>query len=78
MSFLLFFGWVSRKMDKMRKIWASSGVLRRGVVILHNNIGPRHDVACPRCGVAKREVLANLVLLFCYSEDLSIRLMRAL
>ena len=42
-------------MGKLSKIWASSMVLRRGVVTLHSSVGPRHGVACPRCGVAEKE-----------------------
>ena len=47
------FGWISRKMDKMSKIWAISRVLRCGVGIPRSSVGPRQ-------GVAEREHLASL------------------
>ena len=54
------FGWISRKIEEIRKIWAKSGVLRRGEGTPHRSEGPRHDVACPRRGVTKRKNLAIL------------------
>ena len=39
------FGWIFGKMDEIIKIWAISGVLRRGVGIPHNSVGPRQGVA---------------------------------
>ena len=42
------------------KIWANYGVLRCGVGIPHNSVGPRQGVARPRRGVAEREDLASL------------------
>ena len=50
------FGWIYGKMDEISKIWAISGVLRRGVGIPRSSIGPRQGVACPRGDVAEREV----------------------
>ena len=50
------FGWISEKMDEIRKIWAISGVLHRGVGTLCSSLGPRQGVACPRRNVAKRRL----------------------
>ena len=36
------------------------GVLRRDVVIPCSSVSPRQGVACPRCGVAKREAWISL------------------
>ena len=43
MSFLLFFGWISRKRDEISKVWANFEVLRYGVGvgIPRNSLGPR-------------------------------------
>ena len=49
-------GWISEKIEEIRKIWAMSGVLRRGVVIPRRSEGQRQGVACPRHGVAKRRI----------------------
>ena len=39
----------------MSKIWASSRVLRHGVVTLRSSVGPRHGVACSHRGMAEKE-----------------------
>ena len=57
MMFLDYFGvfvWIFGKMDKIRKIWAISGVLRRGVGIPHSNVGPCQGLVCPCHDVAER------------------------
>ena len=41
------FGWISGKIEEIRKIWAISGVLRHDVGTPHRSGGPRQDVACP-------------------------------
>ena len=61
------FGWISRKMGEMSKIWASSGVLRHGVVTLCNSVGLRQGGAWPCCGVAEMEDLASLRYAACYA-----------
>ena len=48
MMFLDYFGvcvWIYRKMDEISKIWAISGVLRRGVGIPRISVGSRQGVA---------------------------------
>ena len=47
------FGRISGKMEETSKIWAISGVLRRGVGIPRNNVDPFQ-------GVVEREDLASL------------------
>ena len=57
------FGCIFGKMDEISKIWAVSRVIRRGVGIPCNSVGPRRGVAerglgeasgMPRRGVAER------------------------
>ena len=66
-EFSFVFGWFSRKLDEISKIWVISGVLHRDVGIPRNSVGrhqgvacPRRGVACPRCGVAEREAWSSL------------------
>ena len=54
------FGWFSRKMDEIMKVWANYGVLRCGVGIPRSSVGLHQGVACPRRYVAEREDLASL------------------
>ena len=47
------FSWISRKKDKINKIWANFGVLRHDVGIPRNNVGPHQGLAYPRHDVAE-------------------------
>ena len=48
------FSWIYGKMDEINKIWVISRVLRRGIGIPRNCVGPCQDVACPCQGMAER------------------------
>ena len=50
------FSWIYGKRDEISKYEKISGLLRRGVGIPHSSVSPRQGVACPRYGVAEREV----------------------
>ena len=54
------FSWIYEQRDEINKIWANYKVLRYGVGIPRNSVGPRRGVACPRRGVVEREDLASL------------------
>ena len=53
-EFSFVFGWISRKMEEISKIWANYGVLCYGVGALRSSIGPHQGMACPRCGMAEK------------------------
>ena len=54
------FSWISRKRDKISKNLGNFGVLRHGVGIPRNSIGPHQGVACPCRGVAESGVSDSL------------------
>ena len=63
LEYLRLFGWVFRKMDKIIKNLGNFGVLRRGVETPRCSEGPRHGVACPRCGMAEKRIFPSSSLL---------------
>ena len=50
------FGWISGKRDKINKIWANFRVLHYDMGIPRSSVGPLQGMACPRHGVAERDV----------------------
>ena len=68
LDYLRVFCRISGKMDENSKIWAISGVLRRGVGIPRSSVGPSQGVACPCRGVAERglrQALSTLRRSYC-------------